>query len=119
MAEAGAHHEVDAARRDPAFGPVILIGVGGVFVEVLDDVVLAPAPTDFRHLAGLLRGLRAWPLLAGARGQAPVDCEDVARIACRLGDFLAAHPEVAEVEVNPLRATADGATALDARIVLG
>lgn len=119
MAEPGGVDLVVGARRDPAFGPVILVGVGGVFVEVLDDVVLAPAPTDFRHLAGLLRGLRAWPLLAGARGQAPVDCEDVARIACRLGDFLAAHPEVAEVEINPLRATAAGAIALDARIVRG
>jgi len=119
MAEAGGVDLVVGARRDPAFGPVILVGVGGIFVEVLDDVVLAPAPTDFRHLAGLLRGLRAWPLLAGVRGQAPVDCEAVARIACRLGDFLAAHPEVAEVEVNPLRATSSGATALDARIVRG
>lgn len=119
MAEAGGVDLVVGARRDPAFGPVLLIGVGGVFVEVLDDVVLAPAPTDSRHLAGLMRGLRAWPLLAGARGQDPVDCDAVAGIACRLGDFLAAHPEVAEVEINPLRATAAGATALDARIVRG
>ncbi|MFM9125839.1 MAG: acetate--CoA ligase family protein, partial [Actinomycetota bacterium] len=49
----------------------------------------------------------------------PGDCEAVARIACRLGDFLAAHREVAEVEINPLRATSSGATALDARIVRG
>jgi acyl-CoA synthetase (NDP forming) len=119
MAEPDGVDLVVGARRDPAFGPVVLIGVGGVFVEVLDDVVLAPAPTDSRHLAELMRGLRAWPLLAGARGRDPVDCAAVARIACRLADFLAAHPEVAEVEVNPLRATALGATALDARIVRG
>ncbi|MGA0121574.1 MAG: acetate--CoA ligase family protein [Gaiellales bacterium] len=119
MAEPGGVDLVVGARRDPAFGPVVLIGVGGVFVEVLDDVVLAPAPTDSRHLAGLLRRLRAWPLLAGARGQDPVDGEAVAEIACRLADFLIAHPEVDEVEINPLRATAAGAMALDARIVRG
>lgn len=116
------HEGVDlviGAKRDPAFGPVILIGVGGVFVEILDDVVIAPAPTDPEHLAALMRTLRAFPLLAGARGQAPVDCEAVAAIAVRLGDLLVAHPEIAEVEINPLRATGAGALALDARIVRG
>lgn len=108
---------VVGARRDPSFGPVVLVGVGGVFVEVLDDVVIAPAPTDPDHLAGLMRTLRAFPLLDGARGQDPVDCRRVAEIAVRLGDLLIAHPDVAEVEINPLRATAEGATALDARIV--
>ena len=115
-----AHDGVDlvvGAKRDPAFGPVVLIGVGGVFVEILDDVVLAPAPTDPAHLVGLMRTLRAFPMLAGARGQAPADLEAVAAIAARLGDLLVAHPEIAEVEVNPLRAGADGAIALDARIV--
>ena len=63
--------------------------------------------------------LRAFPLLAGARGQEPVDCDAVAAIAVRLGDLLVAHPEIAEVEINPLRATAAGALALDARIVRG
>ena len=109
---------VVGARRDPSFGPVVLIGVGGVFVEVLDDVVIAPVPTDAAHLAGLIRTLRAFPLLDGARGQEPVDCLAVAEIAVRLGDLLIAHPEIGEVEINPLRATSGGATALDARIVM-
>ena len=117
MAEHGGVDLVVGAKRDPAFGPVVLIGVGGVFVEILDDVVLAPAPTDAAHLAALMRTLRAFPLLAGARGQQPVDCDAVAAIAVRLGDLLVAHPEIGEVEINPLRATADGAIALDARIV--
>ena len=108
---------VVGARRDPTFGPVVLIGVGGVFVEVLDDVIIAPEPTDAKHLAALMRTLRAFPLLDGARGQDPVDCLKVAKIAVRLGDLLLAHPEIGEVEINPLRATSGGATALDARIV--
>ncbi|MGI9117401.1 MAG: acetate--CoA ligase family protein [Gaiellales bacterium] len=117
MAEPGGVDLVLGAKRDPAFGPVLLVGVGGVFVEILDDVVLAPAPTDPVHLAGLIRTLRAFPLLAGARGQEPVALDAVARIACRLGDLLIAHPEIGEVEINPLRATGSGAIALDARIV--
>ncbi len=119
MAEAGGVDLVVGAKRDPAFGPIVLIGVGGVFVEILDDVVLAPAPTDFRHLASLMQTLRAYPLLAGARGSAPVDCAAVAQIGTRLGDLLIAQPSIAEVEINPLRAGADGAIALDARIVRG
>jgi acyl-CoA synthetase (NDP forming) len=79
--------------------------------------VIAPVPTEAAHLAALLRTLRAYPLLAGARGQEPVDCLRVAEIAVRLGDLIIAHPEISEVEINPLRATATGATALDARIV--
>jgi acyl-CoA synthetase (NDP forming) len=106
------------ARRDPAFGPVVLVGVGGIFVEVLDDVVIALAPADPARLAGLLRGLRAWPLLAGARGGEPVDVAAVARAAAALGDVLAADDAIAEVEVNPARARADGLVALDARVVV-
>lgn len=117
MAEPGGIDLVVGAKRDPAFGPIVLIGVGGVFVEILDDVVLAPAPTDFRHLIRLMEQLRAFPLLAGARGTAPVDCAAVAQIGTRLGDLLVATPTIAEVEINPLRATGSGATALDARIV--
>jgi acyl-CoA synthetase (NDP forming) len=117
MAPSGGVDLVVGARRDPTFGPVVLIGVGGVFVEILDDAVIAPVPTEAAHLAALLRTLRAYPLLAGARGQEPVDCLRVAEIAVRLGDLMLAHPEISEVEINPLRATASGATALDARIV--
>ena len=117
MAPSGGVDLVVGARRDPTFGPVVLIGVGGVFVEILDDAVIAPVPTEATHLAALLRTLRAYPLLAGARGQEPVDCLRVAEIAVRLGDLMLAHPEISEVEINPLRATASGATALDARIV--
>ena len=117
MADAGGVDLVVGARRDPSFGPVVLIGVGGVFVEVLDDVVLAPVPTERDHLVELIRTLRAFPLLDGARGQDSVDLRAVADTAIRLGDLLAAHPEVAEVEINPLRADGAGAVALDARIV--
>jgi acyl-CoA synthetase (NDP forming) len=109
---------VIGANRDATFGPVILVGVGGIFVEILDDAVLALAPADPDHLAYLLRGLRAWPLLAGARGARPVDVGAVARAACAVGDLLVGRPDLVEVEVNPLRASFAGILALDARVVL-
>jgi acetate---CoA ligase (ADP-forming) len=118
MAALGGVDLVVGARRDPMFGPVILIGVGGIFVETLDDVVLTLAPADPGHVATLLETLRAWPLLAGARGAAPVDVAAVARAACAIGDVLVGRPDLDEIEVNPLRATGDGLLALDARIVV-
>ncbi len=118
MAAAGGVDLVVGARRDPTFGPVILVGVGGIFVEVLDDVAMALAPAGEQHVAALLRTLRAWPLLAGARGAAPVDVATAARVACALGDILVGRPDLDEVEVNPLRVDEAGAVALDARVVL-
>jgi acetyltransferase len=109
---------VVGARRDPTFGPVILIGVGGIFVETLDDVILTLAPADPGHVEALLETLRAWPLLAGVRGAQPVDAAAVAQVACAIGDVLLGRPDLDEIEVNPLRATAGGVIALDARIVV-
>ncbi len=118
MAASGGVDLVVGARRDPTFGPVILIGVGGIFVETLDDVILTLAPADPAHVEALLRMLRAWPLLAGARGAQPVDAAAVGRVACAIGDVLLGRPDLDEIEVNPLRATAGGVIALDARIVM-
>lgn len=119
MAPAGGVDLVVGARRDPAFGVIALLGVGGIFVEVLDDVVLAPAPVASAHLERLARGLRAAPLLAGVRGGQAVDLRAAAEVAARLGDLLLAFPEISEVEVNPLRVDASGALALDARVIVG
>lgn len=118
MAAPGGVDLVVGARRDPTFGPVILIGAGGIFVETLDDVVLTLAPADPAHVAALLETLRVWPVLAGARGAGPVDVAAVARVACAIGDVLVGRPDLDEIEVNPLRATGDGVIALDARIVV-
>ncbi len=118
MAEPGGVDLVVGAHRDPTFGPVVLVGVGGIFVEVLDDVVLAVAPVDPDHLASLVRQLKAAPLLAGARGGRPVDVAAIARAAAALGDLLLCYPEIDEVEINPLRSSFAGILALDARIVV-
>jgi acyl-CoA synthetase (NDP forming) len=106
------------ARWDPAFGPVVLVGLGGVHAEILRDTAIALAPIDADGALPLLRSLRGAALLLGARGRPPVDLDAVARFVAAFSALAARHPEVAEMEVNPLLATPDGALGLDARLVL-
>jgi acyl-CoA synthetase (NDP forming) len=108
---------VVGARRDPVFGPVVLVGVGGVATEVYADVAIASVPTSIERLTALPDQLAARALLDGFRGGAPVDREALARILAQLGALLVANPHVTEIEINPLRAHAQGLLALDAVIV--
>ena len=105
-------------RRDDRFGPLALVGLGGVYAELFNDVQTALAPVDEETAERLLLSLRGAQLFAGGRGRPPVDLRAAARAAAALSRFAAAHAEIAEVEINPLLVTADGALGLDARIVL-
>ncbi|MEP6892678.1 MAG: acetate--CoA ligase family protein, partial [Gaiellaceae bacterium] len=115
---AGAVELIVGCRRDPRFGPLVLVGLGGVYAEVLQDVAVTLAPAEPDELEELILSLRGASLLTGARGRAPVDVPAVARAAAALSRLAATCPEIAEVEVNPLLATPDGAIGLDARVVL-
>jgi acyl-CoA synthetase (NDP forming) len=106
------------SRWDARFGPVTLVGLGGVFTEVLRDVAVALAPVDEATALELLLSLRSAPLLRGARGRPPMDLDAAAHAISALSRVAAAHPEIAEVEVNPLLALPAGALGLDARVVL-
>jgi acyl-CoA synthetase (NDP forming) len=109
---------VVGVRRDPRFGPVALAGLGGVYAEVLDDIVTALAPLGEADALELLGSLRGAGLLRGVRGGPVVSLGGAARAWARLSSVAAAHPEIAEIEVNPLLVTGAGAVGLDARIVL-
>jgi len=105
-------------RRDARFGPVLMVGLGGVFAEILSDVAFALAPVTPKEAETMLRSLKAAPLLQGARGRQPVDMAAAAQAVAAISEVGAAHPEIAELEVNPLLATPAGCLGLDARIVL-
>lgn len=105
-------------RRDPRFGPVTMLGLGGVTTEVLRDVAFALAPLTPGQAHELLDRLRSAALLHGVRGRPAVDLDALAHTIAAITDVAAAHPEIAELEVNPLLATPRGCQGLDARIVL-
>jgi acyl-CoA synthetase (NDP forming) len=109
---------VVGASRDPRFGAVVLVGQGGILVETLRDTALALAPLDATAAERLLRSLRTAAVLDGVRGRPAVDVAAAARAVVALGDAMAAHPEIAELEINPLLVTPRGALALDARVAL-
>ncbi|MFI9251923.1 acetate--CoA ligase family protein [Streptomyces sp. NPDC053069] len=105
-------------HRDPRFGPVAMVGLGGVLAEALHDVAFTLAPVTAGRALHLLRGLRTAALLDGARGRPPVDVAAAAAAVETITAFAAAHPELAEIEVNPLLVTPHGVLALDSRAVL-
>jgi acetate---CoA ligase (ADP-forming) len=106
------------AKRDPRFGAVVLVGLGGVYAEILDDVAVALAPIDDEHATRLIRSLRGAPLLAGARGRPPLDVAAAARAVAAVSRAAATCPAVLELDVNPLLVLEDGALGLDARVLL-
>lgn len=106
------------ARWDPRFGPVALAGLGGVYAEVMRDVAVSLAPVTAAQAEAMLRSLKAFPLLDGARGRPPLDLAAAAHALAALSHVAAEHPEIAELEVNPLLVLPDRAVGLDARIIL-
>jgi acetate---CoA ligase (ADP-forming) len=106
------------ARQDARFGPVVLVGLGGTLVEVLADTALALAPIDEAAARRLLSSLRGAALVRGARGRPAIDLGAAAAAVATISRVAAAHPEIAELEVNPLLVTPSGVCALDARAIL-
>lgn len=110
---------VIGVKRDAVFGPVVMFGLGGVYVEVLKDVTLRLAPVDRATALEMIRAIKGFALLAGARGRPPVDLDALADALIALSRFAAAHPEVASGEINPFIALPKGGMAVDALILTG
>ncbi len=105
-------------KRDPQFGPVLLYGLGGIFTELMGDVSFRVAPITSAEALEMIRETRSYKILSGARGREPGDIEGLADCLVRLGTLLHDHPEIAEVDINPLLVTAKGCLTVDALIVL-
>jgi acetyltransferase len=106
------------ARKDASFGAVILVGAGGVAAEVLGDRALGLPPLNERLARRMLESLRIWPLLRGHRGRSAVDLDSLLEVIVRFSHLVADYPEIEELDINPLLATSEGTTALDARAVI-
>jgi acyl-CoA synthetase (NDP forming) len=101
------------ALRDEAFGPVVMAGLGGTWVEVLGDVAFATAPVSRGEARDLLASLRAYPLLTGARTGTPVDLDALADVVVAVGAALAGAPNVRAIDLNPVLARPHDAVAVD------
>jgi acyl-CoA synthetase (NDP forming) len=104
--------------NDAQFGPVIMFGLGGIFVEILKDVSFRIIPIARRDAAEMIEEIRGYALLQGYRGQEPAHIPSLIDILMKVSDFVERTPEIKEIDLNPVFAYQDGAVAVDARIVL-
>jgi acetyltransferase len=107
-------------KRDPQFGPMLMFGLGGIFVEVLKDVTFSLAPVTAEECRTMIESVKTFRLLKGVRGEKPVDIDAIVLNLQRLSQLVMDFPEIEEVDINPLKAgqEGDGAVVVDARIIL-
>ncbi len=104
--------------KDPQFGPVIMFGLGGIFVEVLKDVSFRIVPVSQRDAQEMIQEIKGYPLLQGYRGKEAANIPVLVEMILKISKFVEKNPIVKELELNPIFAYADGAVAVDARIIL-
>jgi len=103
---------------DPQFGPVMMFGLGGIMVEVLKDVSFRLVPLADRDATQMIDEIEGRPILGAIRGQPPADTAALRDTLLKVSAFVQAHPEVRELDLNPVFAYPDGALAVDARILI-
>ena len=104
--------------RDPQFGPVIMFGLGGIFVELFRDVSFRIAPLERRDAEEMVREIKAYPLLEGFRGREPADIDSLINLILKVSKFSMEFEDVKEIDLNPIFIYRDGLIAVDARIIL-
>ncbi len=104
--------------KDPVFGPCVMFGMGGTWVEVMNDVSFRLAPTDPDSAQKMVTEIKAYPLLTRYRGSEGVDIEGIADIIVKVSKLMAENDQICEIDVNPIFARVDSVIAVDARIVL-
>jgi acetyltransferase len=121
QALAGCRETIIGMSADPVFGPLIMFGLGGIHVEVIRDVVFRLHPVGERHAHEMVRQVRGFSILAGTRGEPPVDLDLLALCLVRLSLLVSDHPGVSEIEINPLLVAPPGmpSAAVDVRVRLG
>jgi acetyl-CoA synthetase (ADP-forming) len=106
------------ATKDPQFGPALMFGFGGIFVEVLKDVAFRIAPITRLEAQEMITEVKAYPILRGYRGQPPADVNAIVEILLNTSKLVMDHPEIKELDLNPILVYTKGAITVDARIIL-
>lgn len=114
----GAREIMIGMHRDPSFGPSVAFGLGGIFTEILQDVVFRVAPLRKRDARDMMRGIRAHKILGPVRGMPKVDQDILSTALMAVGQIALDHPDIAEIDINPLIVRGDKPVAVDALVVL-
>ena len=104
--------------KDSQFGPVLMFGLGGIWVEILKDVSFRIVPLTRRDACSLIREIKGFPLLEGRRGQEGVDLSSLEEVLLKLSAFVEKYPGIKEIDLNPIFAYRDGYLVVDARVIL-
>ena len=104
--------------RDPIFGPVLMFGLGGIFVEILEDVAFRAIPLSRHDACSMVEQIKARKILKGVRGEAAVDKEALVDLLLKISCIVEAYPQLAELDLNPVIAYDDGYAVVDARIIV-
>jgi len=117
MAEDGVECFV-GGRQDPVFGPIVMAGLGGIFLEIFKDTAIRLAPVTKSEAMDMLSKLMAYPLLLGARGKKKSDIDALVDVICRVSNLLAENPDIAEIDLNPVivHETGKGCSIVDSRV---
>jgi acyl-CoA synthetase (NDP forming) len=104
--------------KDPQFGPVVMFGLGGIFVELFKDVSFRVIPVERKDAQEMIKEIKGYPLLQGYRGKEPADISSLVNIILKISNFIERNPQIKELELNPIVAYPKRAVAVDARIII-
>ncbi|WP_238492555.1 acetate--CoA ligase family protein [Desulfotruncus alcoholivorax] len=105
-------------KRDPQFGPVLVYGMGGIYAEIMRDVVFRIVPVTHKEAVEMIKETKSYKIISGARSKKPGNIEALAQCIVKLGELLCSRPEITEVDINPLLVKPEECIALDARMVI-
>jgi acyl-CoA synthetase (NDP forming) len=114
----GGREVIIGMSTDPRFGPILMFGLGGIYVEALKDVVFRVHPVTRTDAEEMIRSIRGLPFLEGVRGEEGVDLEALAEVIQRVSQLVGDHERIVELDLNPYLALAAGGSAVDARMTL-
>ncbi len=117
MAEEGVECFV-GGRQDPVFGPIVIAGLGGIFLEIFKDTSIRLAPVTKNEAMDMLKQLQAYPVLQGARGKMTADMDAFSDVICRVSQLLITAPDIAEIDLNPVivHEKGKGVSIVDSRV---
>ncbi len=104
-------------KRDPQFGPVVLFGLGGLFVEIMEDVSIRLAPLSKKDAEQMIKEIKGYTILAGARGRKPVKMGDLVSALIGVSRLMVEHEDIREIDINPLFANEKYVKAADVRVI--